>query len=336
MEVVDTSRPQLSSVPTVVPASVVALRSQAADVCEVLETCQASNAGGTEADDKARCTTLSPELSAGQLSIIGPQRGWQVVDLAELYAYRDLYRFLVRREIKVRYAQSAIGVGWAILQPLFAMLIFTVVFGRLARVTSDGVPYALFSFAGLIPWMYFSNSVTDGVGSLIGNVHMLSKVYFPRLLLPLAAVTARAVDFAVASVLLCGMLVWYRTVPNWGLVVLPWILSLMLLTALASALWLGAMAIQYRDIKHAMAFIVQILMYAAPVVYPISLVPERYQLLVALNPMVGVIEALRSALFGTTPMPWWLLCVGTLSALLMLFSGLMYFNQKQRSFADVA
>ncbi len=276
------------------------------------------------------------EKQSHQVTVIRARSHWRLVDTRELLAYRDLYHFLVRREIKVRYAQSAIGVGWAILQPLFAMLVFTVIFGKLARVSSDGVPYALFSFAGLIPWMYFANGVTDGVNSLINNAHMLSKVYFPRLLLPLAAVTARLVDFLVAAVVMTAMLMWYRVAPNWNLLALPWIVMLMFLTAIAGAAWLSSFALQYRDVKHAMTFVVQILMYTAPVVYPLSLIPVGYHPLVALNPMVGVIEGLRAGLFGMREMPWLLLTISTLSGLIWAISGVLYFNHRQARFADVA
>lgn len=270
------------------------------------------------------------------VTVICARSGMQLFDFWELYAYRDLFRFLVRREIKVRYAQSAIGVGWAILQPLFTMLIFTVIFGRLANVSSDGVPYALFSFAGLIPWMYFSNGVTDGVNCLIANSRMLSKVYFPRLFLPLSAVAARFIDFAVASFVLAGLMVWYGYAPTWGLLSLPWLLALMVTTTSAIALWLSTLAIQFRDVKHALGFVVQIAMYAAPVVYPASLIPERFQIWYAINPMVGVIEGLRAALLGTRDMPWDFMVIGTLSGSLLAVTGALYFSKRQSSFADVA
>lgn len=258
------------------------------------------------------------------------------IDFAELYAYRDLFRYLVRREIKVRYAQSAIGVGWAILQPLFTMLVFTVIFGRLAKIGSDGSPYALFSFAGLVPWMFFSNAVTDGVNGLIGGATMMSKVYFPRMFMPLAANAARLIDFGVASIVMAGLMIWYGVIPNSGALALPWILMMMFLTASGATLWLSSFAIQYRDVKHAMGFVVQILMYAAPVVYPASLIPESFQRVYAINPMVGVIEGLRSGWLGTRGMPWDFLMIGSISAVLLFVTGVSYFNTKQRVFADLA
>jgi lipopolysaccharide transport system permease protein len=280
-------------------------------------------------------------MSAGQNGAISsvtirPHTGWHALDIRELYAYRDLFGFLILREIKVRYAQSAIGIGWALLQPLFAMLVFTVVFGRFAKITSDGVPYALFSIIGLVPWMYFSNAVTDGVNSLITNANMLSKVYFPRLLIPLAAVAARIVDLCVASSIVMLMLIGFQVAPNLNLIAFPWLCAIMVISAGGVSLWLASIAIQYRDVKHALSFIIQILLYSAPVVYPASCVPESYQVIYAINPMVGVIEGLRSGLLGTREFPWMHVLVGTCSALLLAVSGAFYFSRKQRLFADVA
>jgi len=279
-----------------------------------------------------------------QITVIQPRSGWRLVDWRELYQYRDLFRFLVWREIKVRYAQSTIGIGWAIIQPVFSMLVFTVVFGRLAGVASDGAPYALFSLTGLVPWTYFANALTDGTASLVNNANMLSKVYFPRLLLPLSSVVAKLVDFAIAMLILAGVMAWFRLTseagtvagPTWGVLLLPGLLALMMLAAAGLGMWLTALAIQYRDVKHAIGFVVQLLMYAAPVVYPASLIPGRYQWLYAVNPMVGVIEGFRAALLATRPMPWDLLGIGALSAAALAVSGCLYFRARERIFADVA
>jgi lipopolysaccharide transport system permease protein len=194
----------------------------------------------------------------------------------------------------------------------------------------------LFSFAGLVPWMFFSNAVTDGVNSLITGAAMMSKVYFPRMLMPLAANTARLIDFAVASVVMIGLMMWYGVTPNLGLLVFPWALTIMFLTAAGITLWLATFAIQFRDVKHALGFIVQILMYSAPVVYPANLVPEPYQRLYAINPMVGVIESLRSGWLGTREMPWDFLLIGSVSSIAVFVTGMLYFNAKQRVFADLA
>ena len=227
------------------------------------------------------------------------------MDWKELHEFRDLFRFLVWRSIKVRYAQSAIGVGWAIIQPVFSMLVFTIVFGNLAQIDSEGVPYAIFSFTALVPWTYFSNALTVGTNSLLQNAGMISKVYFPRLILPISAVVAKLVDFSIAMLLLAALMTWFGVVPTQGLLVLPLLILLMMISAAGLGMWLTALAIQYRDVKHAMTFVVQLLMYACPVVYATSLIPEQYQLFYAINPMVGVIEGFRAALLGTraTPAP---------------------------------
>jgi len=269
-------------------------------------------------------------------TIIEPRSGWQLIDWRELRDYRDLFLFLTWRNIKVLYAQSAIGIGWAVIQPLFSMILFTLVFGRLAKISSDGVPYAVFSFTALVPWTYFSNSLTQGVNSLVQNANMISKVYFPRLILPMSAVAAKLLDFSIAMLVLTALMVWYRMVPTIGILALPLLILLMILTAAGLGAWLTALAIQYRDVKHAMTFVVQLLMYAAPVVYPTSLIPERYQLLYAINPMVGVIEGFRAALLGTRPMPWHFIAVGAASALVIALTGALYFRRKERIFADVA
>jgi lipopolysaccharide transport system permease protein len=276
------------------------------------------------------------ELHTPPVVIIKPRSGWQLVDWQELREYRDLFLFLVWRDIKVRYAQSAIGIGWAVIQPLFSMVVFTVVFGRLAGVESDGAPYAVFSFVALVPWTYFANAVTEATQSLVSNARMLSKIYFPRLVLPMSAVMAKLLDFGIAMLVLFGLMGWYRIVPTPGVLLLPLLALLMMLTAAGLGMWLTALAIQYRDVKYAINFVVQLLMYAAPVVYPASLIPERFHLLYALNPMVGVIEGFRAALLGTRSMPWDFLAVGTLSALIVAVTGCLYFRRKERLFADVA
>ncbi|TWT33784.1 Teichoic acid translocation permease protein TagG [Posidoniimonas corsicana] len=284
-----------------------------------------------------------PPAPAGDLvavsefvTVIERRSGWRLLDWKELHAYRDLFRFLVWRQVKVRYAQSAIGIGWAIIQPVFSMLLFTVVFGKLAKVSSDGVPYALFSFAALVPWTYFSNALTDGVNSLVSEANMLRKVYFPRILMPLSAVAAKLVDFTIAMVCLALLMAAFQHLPPWQCVFVPLLVVLMVVTAAAVSIWLTALAIQYRDIKHAMTFVVQLAMYASPVVYPTSLIPDQYRLLYAINPMVGVIEGFRAGLLGTQPMPWSLIAIGAAVASALLLTGLAYFRSKERVFADVA
>jgi lipopolysaccharide transport system permease protein len=268
--------------------------------------------------------------------VIEPRRGLRSVDWKELLEYRDLFFFMILRSIKTRYSQSALGVGWALIQPLFSMLIFTVIFGRVAKVDSNGVPYSIFSFTALVPWTYFANAVTEGCASLVTNAPMLSKVYFPRVVLPFAAAVARILDFAIAFLFLLVMMLYFQIMPNWGIIALPFLAMILILSASGLGLWLTALAIQYRDINYAMSFIVQLLMYAAPVVYPTSLIPERFQVFYAMNPMVGVIEGFRAALLGTIPMPWQWIRIGAASAIILFTTGLMYFRSRERIFADVS
>jgi lipopolysaccharide transport system permease protein len=268
--------------------------------------------------------------------IIEPTPGWKAVDFKELYRYRDMLRFLTWRSIKVLYAQSAIGIGWAVIQPLFSMLIFTVVFGWFAKIDSNGVPYSLFSLAALVPWTYFSNALLEAGNSLVSQSQMLSKVYFPRLVLPLSGVLAKLVDFCIAMLMLLGLMLVYQVFPTWNCLFLPLLILIMLASALGIGLWLTAMAIQYRDIKHALSFVVQLAMYASPVIYSANIIPERFRYLYAINPMVGVIEGFRSALLETGPMPWDLIAIGSASATVFLVSGLFYFRRQERVFSDVA
>jgi lipopolysaccharide transport system permease protein len=269
-------------------------------------------------------------------TIIEAKKGWQVIGWRELRQYRDLFYFLVLRDIKVLYKQTVLGFAWAILQPVFSMIVFSIVFGRLAQMPSDGIPYPLFSYAALVPWTYFNGALNGSTGSLISNAGMLSKVYFPRLIIPMTPVLAKLVDFVVALAIVGVLMLWYRTPPTPAVLLLPLLVLLMVLTAAGMGMWLSALSIQYRDIRFAMPFVSQLLMYAAPVVWPVSLVPTEYRLLYGLYPMAGVIEGFRAALLGSTPMPWDLIGMGTLSALLIVVSGAFYFRHMERIFADVA
>lgn len=283
---------------------------------------------------EATLTPAKPQLET-LTTIIEPRPGWRLVDWRELWQYRDLFYFLVWRDIKTRYAQSVLGVGWAIIQPLFNMLVFTIVFGNLAKISSDGVPYAIFSYTALVPWAYFSGSLTSAAGSLVASKNLITKVYFPRLVVPIAPVLGKLVDFAIAMLILGGMMLWFRIPPTIWILALPLLILLMMLTAAGLGMWLTALSVQYRDINYAMGFIVQLLMYAAPVVYPASSVPEQFRMVYALNPMAGVIEGFRSALLGTNPMPWDFIGVGTVVAILLMISGILYFKHTERIFADV-
>jgi len=260
----------------------------------------------------------------------------KLIDWKELSAYRDLLYFLIVRGIRAKYAQSVLGVSWAVIQPLFTMLVFTVIFGNLARISSDGVPYALFSFSALMPWTYFSGVLSEASNSLTTNANMLSKVYFPRIVLPLAALLGKLLDFGITLLVMGVLLVMFNYMPSYQLVYLPLLLLYLLMTALGPSLILAAWSVQYRDIKYAMTFIVQLLMYAAPVVYPLSYIPEKYQVWYALNPLVGVIEGFRAAILGTSAMPWPIIGIGFFMSLVILMMGLFTFSRLERTFADVA
>ncbi|RPJ61893.1 MAG: ABC transporter permease [Acidobacteria bacterium] len=268
------------------------------------------------------------------ITVIRPRRGPRI-NLHELLQYQELLIFLVLRDIKARYAQSVLGVGWAIIQPLFSMIVFTIVFGRIAKIDADGLPYPIFSFAGLVLWTSFSNSLVDATGSLIRNSHILTKIYFPRLIMPLAPVLGRLLDFGIALVLLFAMILWFGVVPGFGALLFPLFVLLMVCTAAGLGLWLAGLAIQFRDVSYGIPFVVQLLMYAAPVVYPTTLVPDRFRLLYSLNPMVGAIEGFRASLFGLA-VPWDLVAVGAGMAALLIISGVYFFQYRESIFADVA
>jgi len=283
-------------------------------------------------------TTL-PKLDLARFPVIEvvnePKSGWQFINLRELWEYRDLFYFLVWRDIKARYAQSVLGIGWAVVQPVFTMIVFTIIFGKLAKIGSDGVPYAIFSFTALVPWTYFSNSLTESTGSLINASSMLGKVYFPRLIIPMTPLVSKLVDFGIALLLLSGLMAWFKTIPTIWALTLPLLIILMMLTAAGLGMWLTSLAIQYRDIKYGMGFGVRLLMYATPVVYPVSLIPQKYKMLYALNPMVGVIEGFRAALLGTHSMPWDMITAGSVTAIVVAVTGALYFRRMERIFADV-
>ena len=263
-----------------------------------------------------------------------------MVDWRELREYRDLFYFLIDRDIKVLYKQTVLGFGWAILRPVLSMVIFTVIFGGLAQVDSDGVPYALFSYAALVPWLYFSTALSAGALSLVNNTDMLTKVYFPRLIFPLTPVFSKLVDFVISFAIVFILMAWFRIAPTARVLYLPLLVGLMMLTAAGMGLWFAALSVQYRDVKHAIPFLTQILMYAAPVVWSASLIAERFgqsgRVLFGLYPMVGVIEGFRAALIGSGPMPWDTIGVGAASALVIFVSGLFYFRRMEVHFADVA
>lgn len=273
-------------------------------------------------------------------TIITPQSGWQPLNWAELRHYKDLFYFLVKRDVTVMYQQTVMGFAWAIIRPLFSMIVFTAVFGNIAQIASDGVPYAVFNYTALVPWTYFAAAMTASTGSLVSNATMMGKVYFPRLIFPMAPIAAKLVDFAIAFVFIGALMLWFHIPPTVNVVFLPLLVILMMVTAAGTGLWLSALAVQYRDIQHAMTFVVQLMMYAAPVVWPVSALTERFgqtaRLIYGLYPMVSVIEGFRAALLDATPMPWDIIIIGGLSATVMAISGAYYFKRMEAIFADVA
>jgi lipopolysaccharide transport system permease protein len=269
--------------------------------------------------------------------VIRPSRRRPSVDLRELWLYRGLFFFLVWRDIKVRYAQTVLGAGWAILQPLLTMLVFTVIFGKLARMPSDGVPYPVFSLAALVPWTYFSAALSGASNSLIFDKNLVTKVYFPRLVIPWAPVLAGLVDFVIAFVMLLLLMLGYGIIPSSSSVVLlPILMLVMLMTAAGVGCWLAALNIQYRDFRYVVPFLLQVWMYASPIVYPASLVPEDYRAIYALNPMVGVIEGFRSVLLGTGGVEWPIIGLSIVVGGILFITGSLYFRRMERIFADVA
>lgn len=269
--------------------------------------------------------------------VIEPSGRFPRIHLRELWAYRGLFFFLVWRDIKVRYAQTVLGAAWAVLQPLLTTVVFSVVFGMLAKVPSDGVPYPVFALTGLVPWTYFSTALTGSSNSLVSNTNLITKVYFPRLVIPFAPVLAGLMDFAVAFVMLLVVMAFYGMVPTtMSLVVVPALVLAMVVTSAGVGCWLSALNIQYRDVRHVVPFLVQVWMYASPIVYPASLVPERYRMLYALNPMVGVVEGFRASLLGTQSVSWGVIGLSLAAGLVLMVTGALYFRKTERVFADVA
>lgn len=289
----------------------------------------------------SRAVAAPPEVReepvAAPTLVIEPAGRWPKVDLRELWAYRGLFLFLVWRDIKVRYAQTVLGAGWAILQPVLTMLVFTVIFGQFANIPSDGAPYAAFSLAALVPWTYFSTALSGASNSLVTSTNLITKVYFPRLVIPFAPVLAGLVDFGIALVILFLVMAGYGIVPGvLSIAVLPVLVLGMMLTAAGVGCWLAALNIQYRDVKYVTPFLVQVWMYASPIVYPMSLVPERYRAIYALNPMAGIIEGFRALLLGTSAVPWSMILLSLAMGVVLFVTGALYFRLVERVFADVA
>lgn len=273
--------------------------------------------------------------AAARVTVIRPSSGLFDLDLGAVWRYRELLYFLVWREVKIRYKQAALGVAWAVVQPLFTVLIFTFIFGIFARFPSDGLPYPVFALAAVLPWTYFAEALRRGATGLVADADLVRKIYFPRLIIPVAGVTSPLVDFLFGLVILVGVMLWYGIVPGWTMLLLPFWLFITLSLALAIGLWLGPINVRYRDVMHTLPFVTQVWMFATPIVYPLSMIPQKWQALYSINPMVGIIEGFRWSLLGTGQ-PHMLSIGISLSVItLALIGGSVYFRKMERSFADV-
>jgi lipopolysaccharide transport system permease protein len=270
-----------------------------------------------------------------QIIVIEPKRGWIPLDLREVWRNREILYFLSKRDIKVRYKQTVLGGLWAIIQPVFIMIVFSLFFGRLAKIPSDGAPYPIFVYAGLLPWTYFTTAVTASGNSLINSVNLITKVYFPRIIVPSAAALVGLLDFFVATSVLVVLMVYYRFLPGSGFLLFPILVLLTVFCALGVGIWLAALNVRYRDIRYVIPFLMQLWLFITPVIYPVSMVPESYRWLLALNPMGGVTEAFRAVLLGNQPLDWSLLGISSVVIIFVLASGLYYFKRVEKSFADL-
>ena len=290
-----------------------------------------------ECIERQPAVTASLPLGAEGVHVIhiAPSKGWVSLRLRELWNYRELLYFLVWRDVKVRYKQTVLGAAWAIIQPLFTMAVFSLFFGRLAKIPSDGIPYPIFSYAALVPWTFFAQGLNQASNSLVGGANLLKKVYFPRLAMPIATVLSGVIDFALAFIVLIGMMLVYGIMPTINTLWLPLFLLLALITSLGAGLWLSAMNVQFRDVRYTVPFITQFWMFATPIVYPSSLLPEPWRTLYGINPMAGVVEGFRWALLGTDTAPGPIIIVSSLAALMLLVSGAFYFRRMEKIFADV-
>jgi lipopolysaccharide transport system permease protein len=266
---------------------------------------------------------------------IEPTHGWVSLKLNELIEYKELLYFLIWRDVKVRYKQTVLGAAWAVIQPFFTMVVFSIFFGSLAKVPSDGIPYSIFSFAALVPWTFFANGLNQGSNSLVSNSNLIKKVYFPRLAIPISAVLSGFVDFALSFALLIGMMLYFNITPTIHLVWLPFLLLLALITSVGVSLWLSAMNVEFRDVRYTVPFLTQIWLFATPIAYPSSLLPEPWRTLYGINPMAGVVEGFRWALLGTHTAPGPMIIVSALAALALLVGGMLYFRRMEKTFADV-
>lgn len=268
------------------------------------------------------------------ITIIKPASGWQIINLKELKEYRDLFFFLIWRDVKVMYAQTILGFAWAIMNPLIQIFIFTIIFGKVAKLSTEGIPYMLFSSVAIISWTYMSEAMSSSSQSLVTGQGMLGKIYFPRLIFPLTSVLSKLVNFGISLIIILFVLVYYRITPTWNLLYLPFFLIMMIAIPAGIGMWLSSLAIRFRDVRFAMQFIIRMLMYSAPIVYSASAIPEKYRIIYSLNPIVGVVEGFRACLLGT-PIPWLYIWPGVITAIILLITGALYFKRMEHVFVDV-
>jgi lipopolysaccharide transport system permease protein len=276
-----------------------------------------------------------PHMVSDHRITLQPSHGWVSLGLRELWEYRELFYFLTWRDVSVRYKQTALGISWAIIQPFVTMVVFSLFFGRLAKIPSDGIPYPIFSYAALVPWTLFAYGLTQSSNSLVGNANLIKKVYFPRLVAPVSTVLSGLVDFVVAFLVLIGMMLYYGLVPTVNVIWLPLLVFLAIITSLGVGLWFSALNVHYRDVRYAVPFLTQIWMFATPIAYPSSLLSEPWRTLYGLNPMVGVVEGFRWALLGADTAPGLMIAASSGVALAVLIGGAFYFRKMERTFADI-
>ncbi len=277
---------------------------------------------------------MKPSTNDNSVVVIEPPTGWEAIDFKELLQYQDLFYTLVLRDVKVLYAQTILGFSWAILNPAIQIVLFTVIFGKIANVPTGGIPYFLFSTVAIIPWTYMSEAMVQSSQSLVSEQGMLGKVYFPRMIYPLTPLLSKLVDFGISLVLLVAVLIFYRVTPTWNLLLLPVFVLYMMLIPAGIGLWLSSLAVRFRDVKFAMSFIIRLLIYTAPILYSASSIPDQYRLLYSLNPIVGVVEGYRACLLGT-PIPWTFIVPSMMSTAVFVLTGAMYFRRMERVIVDV-
>jgi len=258
--------------------------------------------------------------TAESITVIEPKKGWIPIDSKEIWEYRELLYFLTKRDIKVRYKQTVLGGLWAIIQPFFTMVVFTLFFGRMAKMPSDGIPYPIFVYAGLLPWTYFANALSTSGNSLVGSQNLITKVYFPRLIIPASAALAGLLDFFVGMSVLLALMIWYQYLPGIEILLFPFLVGLTFLCSVGVGMWLSALNVQYRDIRYVIPFLIQLWMFVSPVIYPVSMVTEKYRWLLALNPMGGVINAFRVSLLGHKPIEWQYLTISSVIIVIIFIS----------------